>query len=545
MSPLIGWGLLLFVVLFWRLGSASFWDPDEAHYAQTTRELIDSGDFVAPYYNDQPFFDKPVLFHLLQSIPMRYFGPTEGAARLVPALAALAIIGTTWWLGATLAAADVGLTAALLMTVNPALFALSRYAILDTVFTAFLFGGVALLAVAALRGRRRLEYPGYLLIALATLTKGPIALVLTGLTFLIAIAVSADARRRLLGLRWFRGLILIIVVSAPWFLAMLRRFDGAFVQGYVMNENLRLFAEPLYQGQPPWWFYLQLVVVGMLPWTALVAGRLYDDLRTRRTTEAPDTFEVLLWSWVLAVVLFFSFSSFKLDHYVFPATPALCLIAARAWSATRASKSGNTTRGALIGARFIGPTLIVAGSIVAFLMIARLSLPGIALAMPVALVTAGVVVTVRSLKPAPAGRPRAPWIAVAAFGVLYAGVLLWVVPAFEQHKVVPDVARWVAANAAPEDLVADYGLNRWSNAFRFYVGRHTEMLYTPEEATRLFAGQERIYLTTTDESYRELLSRGLPLRVVYERDGMWVTSGRALWREPEATTRFLVVTQSD
>ena len=99
-APFFGWALLLFVVLFWRLGAATFWDPDEAHYAQTTVELIASGDWLAPYYNSQPFFDKPVLFHLLQSIPMRALGPTEGASRLVPALAALAIVGTTWWVGA-------------------------------------------------------------------------------------------------------------------------------------------------------------------------------------------------------------------------------------------------------------------------------------------------------------------------------------------------------------------------------------------------------------------------------------------------------------
>src|SRR5476649_2246193 len=91
---------LVFVVLFWSLGAPTFWDPDEAHYAETTRELIQSGDWLAPFYNHVPFFDKPVLFHVLQALPMSLFGPNEFAARLVPALAALALILTTWWLGA-------------------------------------------------------------------------------------------------------------------------------------------------------------------------------------------------------------------------------------------------------------------------------------------------------------------------------------------------------------------------------------------------------------------------------------------------------------
>src|SRR5471030_2839941 len=86
---------LVFVVLFWRLGAPTFWDPDEAHYAESTREMVATGDWWAPHYNEQPFFDKPALFHQLQGAAMVVFGPTEFAARIVPALAALALIATT------------------------------------------------------------------------------------------------------------------------------------------------------------------------------------------------------------------------------------------------------------------------------------------------------------------------------------------------------------------------------------------------------------------------------------------------------------------
>src|SRR5450759_1421528 len=74
--------VLVFVVLFWRLGEPAFWDPDEAHYAETTREMVATGDWLAPHYNEQPFFDKPALFHQLQGAAMLVFGPTEFAARL-------------------------------------------------------------------------------------------------------------------------------------------------------------------------------------------------------------------------------------------------------------------------------------------------------------------------------------------------------------------------------------------------------------------------------------------------------------------------------
>src|SRR3954471_5632050 len=102
---------LLFVVLFWRLGIPTFWDPDEAHYAETSREMIATSDWSAPFYNEEPFFDKPVLFHQLQGTFMRLTGDPEFGARLVPALAALGLVAITVWFGAVTISRDVGLVA--------------------------------------------------------------------------------------------------------------------------------------------------------------------------------------------------------------------------------------------------------------------------------------------------------------------------------------------------------------------------------------------------------------------------------------------------
>ena len=75
-----GLATLLFVVLFWQLGTASFWDPDEAHYAEASREMLRTGDWLAPYYNGQPFFDKPILFYWFQAAGMAIAGENEAAA---------------------------------------------------------------------------------------------------------------------------------------------------------------------------------------------------------------------------------------------------------------------------------------------------------------------------------------------------------------------------------------------------------------------------------------------------------------------------------
>jgi 4-amino-4-deoxy-L-arabinose transferase-like glycosyltransferase len=538
-------GAVVFIVLFWRLGGASFWDPDEAHYAQTTREMIERGDWVAPFYNEEPFFDKPVLFHQLQGAAMVVLGQNEFAARFVPALAALALIAATAWLGATLVSADAGMFAALFMATSPGLFALARYAILDTLFTAFLFGGASLVTVAALRNRPALQYPGYLLVALAVLTKGPLALVICGLAFVLAVVASPDLRRRLLGLHWILGLTLVCVIAAPWFVMMYMRFGDRFIAGYLFDENLSLYGTNRFGDQPGYSFYFRILAVGLLPWTGLVVGRLIDDVRAAWTRRAmPGPLEILLWAWTAAVVGFFTFSRFKLDHYVFPVAPAIAILCARAWTDVREQPDAPEHRGARIGVQLVGPFLILLGMAVGYYQVTRLNLPPIAVAVPVALTCAGLAIVTRGRATAESTLPRLPWLAVSAIVATYVGVVLWVIPALETQKVVPDVARWVASHAQQTDRVASYRLNRWNTAFRFYVDRHTTLLDAPDDASAFFAKDQPFYCVMLEPAYREFVARGVPLTVVHQRDGMWVTSGRALWRGSSPNTRFVVVTRA-
>ena len=536
--------IVLFVVIFWRLGAPSFWDPDEAHYAETSRELVATGDWLAPHYNDQLFFDKPILFHWLQAASMGLAGPTEFSARLVPAIAAGLLVVVTAWTGVVLLSTDAAVVAALVLATNPAVFALARYAILDTLFTLFLFGGAALVAVAALEGRRRgLQWWGYTMIALAVLTKGPLALVLCGLATGLVALWSADVRRGLLELRLFAGLALVVALALPWFIYMWLRFGDAFTVGYLLDENLRLYATNRFGPGPSMWFYFRVLAVGLVPWTALLAGRLLDDVRAAlRRDGTLDSVEILLWGWTIAIVGFFTASRFKLDHYVFPAAPALCLICGRSWSALRQRPRDSHQVGARIGLQLVGPTMMAVALVGGYLLAARLLLPKTALLAPLAIGLAGADMTVR-LNLGGGRLPRAPWAVVGAMTLTYVALVLSVLPALEERKVVPDMARWVAAQAAGTDRVASYRLDRWNTAFRFYVGRHVAMIDAPEEARTLFQGTAPFYCTMLRSAYEEFVAQGVPLRIVYQREGMWVTSGRALWQRGFTPTQFVVVSR--
>jgi 4-amino-4-deoxy-L-arabinose transferase-like glycosyltransferase len=530
---------LVFIVLFWRLGAPSFWDPDEAHYAETTREMLATHDWWAPHYNEEPFFDKPILFHQAQAAAMRLVGPTELGARLVSALAALGLVLATAWLGTALVSLDAGIVAGLLLLASPGTFALARYAILDSLFTMWLFGGAALLAVAALRDRPQLQWPGYIAIALAVLTKGPLALVLGGMAFLLAIASSAELRRRLLSLHWIAGLAVVVAAAAPWFAYMYVRFGQAFVAGYLLDENVRLYASRRFANQPNFWFYFQILAAGLLPWTGLLIGRLYDDVRALWRRERVDALEILLWCWVTAIIGFFSFSTFKLDHYVFPAAPALCLLCARAWSDLGRDPLARRNSGSRVGGHLIGPILVAIGVGCGYFLIMRLDLPRAALTVPVTLTVAGAaltaIVNLRGGRP-----PRVPWIVLSAMAVTYAGIILFVIPALEQRKVVDDLARQAAQEMAAGDRAAGYRMNRWNPSLRFYMGRHVTFLEDPAEARAFFGAPGAFYCVMRKPAFDEFVAQGVPLEMRRELDGMWATTGRALWQQRLATTQFVL-----
>src|SRR5207247_9546419 len=152
----------------------------------------------------------------------------------------------------------------------------------------------SLFTVSALHSRPARQWGGYVLIALAVLTKGPLAIALCGLTFLFAIAASSDIRRRFLALHWAVALVLIVAIAAPWFLYMWRRFGEEFVEGYLLNENVRLFSRRLYAGQPGAGFYFRILAAGLLPWTGLLVGRLWDDTRRAIRGVRVDAVAVLL-----------------------------------------------------------------------------------------------------------------------------------------------------------------------------------------------------------------------------------------------------------
>src|SRR5262249_35782329 len=150
-------------------------------------------------------------------------------------------------------------------------------------YTAFLFGAIGSLLIASTSGQRRLECVGWSLLALAVMTKGPVALLLVVL-FGLALVSRRDTRALVVNLRWDLGLLFVALVASPWFLYMTVTFGRRFVQDYMLGGNLYYFTRPAVFStrDSGLLFYVRSYLGGCFPWSLLLVAAVVDAYRTKR-----------------------------------------------------------------------------------------------------------------------------------------------------------------------------------------------------------------------------------------------------------------------
>jgi len=340
-SPPVSWrevglvvGLALFLFLL-RLGAPGLMDPDEGRYAQIAREMLATSDFLTPHLNQVKYLEKPPLVYWLTAAALALFGPTETAARLVPALSAVGGILGLWWFGRRLFSPAAALLGAVILATSLGYLLLGRLLTLDMPLTCCLIWGLVLGYVTLTRNRRDLLPYAYLALGLGVLVKGPVAVALPALIFVLFALARRDLRL-LLRLGSLPGALLFAVVVLPWFILVSLR-NPEFPTYFILHEHLGRFLTPQVHAGRPWWYFLALLPVGLLPWSFLLPWSLWDGWRRTRTGgPTPEYLFLLLWAGVM--VAFFSLSHSKLPPYVLPALPPLALIVGQALAGVMASR---------------------------------------------------------------------------------------------------------------------------------------------------------------------------------------------------------------
>jgi len=322
--------LLLSLLALWllaTLGVRPLLLPDEGRYANVAREMLRSGDWLVPTLNGLPFFHKPPLMYWLDIAAMQLLGATPFAGRFASMLGAWIMAATLFfamrrWHGVRAA------TAALLLIAScPLFFLAGQYANHDMLVGALI--GAAILAFAravdedATHVSRRWLIAGWGLCAVAMLAKGLIGIVLPALV--IGPWLLARGRwRQLLKLLHPLGLVTFAVIALPWFVAMQSRYGG-FNDYFFMEQHFRRYALKSFNNAHPFWFFIVVLPLLTLPWSAWLPAAL-----RRAWQERTRAIVALYLWWVVAVVGFFSLPSSKLVGYVLPALAPWCALLALA-----------------------------------------------------------------------------------------------------------------------------------------------------------------------------------------------------------------------
>lgn len=523
------WGLMAWAVVFWRLGYLSLLDPDEAHYAQLTREMFRAHSWLVPLLDGAPYIDKPVLFHWLQGLSVAALGESELANRLPTALSALCLIAIVRWVGGQLFDRKTGDWAALMFATIPATFALARVALFDMLFAACLFGGVSCLLVGALRERPRLQYPGFALIALAIMTKGPVALILVTLFAAAAFSAGGETRRAMRRIPWLTGLACGALAASPWFAWMWLRFGDRFVQEYLIAGNLWYFTKPAVFSTKTTSdaYYLRVFTGAFFPWSLIAIARGADVLRARSKGVRLSVEELALWLWLLVVIGFFTAARFRLDHYIFPAAPACCLLAAVGWRRAAAGTHAAATRFALLAIA----AMFLFGGAIAGTAVTRinLGLSRTALMLPVVLCLGGATLLVqiaRARWSAP-DSPAAPLLTLIA---VYVMVVLVGLPVLERSRPASTLGPPVKAQTAVDTPIGVYQLE-WGSSIRYYADRRVVALPDPDAVRAFFRSWPYAYVFMLRQDQESVSDSQHGLHEVAAAEAIVGNTGRFIRRQ--------------
>jgi len=339
----IGWAILILATLhvcyFSHLGAIGFVGPDEPRYAWIARDMTETGDWVTPRLYGKPWFEKPPLFYWEAALCFKLLGVSEAAARLPSAISALFATLALAWLALRLYGAETARWLLLLLPTTVGMIGFSHAAATDMPFSAMLT--IAMVCAAVVLGLTRNENTPILprtpwlalilfgfFLGLAVLAKGPAAIILSGgAVFFWALFTKRwrDAFRLLHP----SAIASFCLTALPWYILCAGR-NPDFFQIFIIEHNFKRYLTPEFQHIQPFWFYLPVLLVAFLPWTATAFWTAIEGTTQIAESKKISPHSLFLVSWSVFVLVFFSLSQSKLPGYILPSIPALCLIVTRA-----------------------------------------------------------------------------------------------------------------------------------------------------------------------------------------------------------------------
>jgi 4-amino-4-deoxy-L-arabinose transferase-like glycosyltransferase len=300
--------LLLFVPF---LGQVHLFDWDEINFAECAREMIVTKDYLRMQIDFIPFYEKPPLFIWLQVLSMKLFGINEFAARFPNAMAGVVTLLALFYVGKKVANEKMALWWVMLYAATWLPHFYFKTGIIDPVFNLFIF--LAFFQVYSLRfSPKKVQHTllAGLFIGLAVLTKGPVAILVSVLSFGVYILLHRGAK----GYHWKHLLALTLValsVTSIWFGIEIIQNGTTFIKEFL-SYQVGLFSQNIADHEEPWYYHPIVLLIGCFP-----ASLFLFQYTLRRNTSKHSGSDFSRWMWILfwVVLILFSIVKTKIVHY--------------------------------------------------------------------------------------------------------------------------------------------------------------------------------------------------------------------------------------
>jgi 4-amino-4-deoxy-L-arabinose transferase-like glycosyltransferase len=315
-------------LFFFGLAYFGLMGADEPRYAQVAREMLARHDWITPTLGGQPWLEKPPLYYWQAMLAYSIFGVSDWAARLPSAVDATFMVAAVY-LFLKRFRPGFQLDGALMSASAAGVIGFARAASTDMPLAAMFT--VALLSWYAWyeSGAKRHLSLFYAFLALGTLAKGPVAPFL-GAAIIVVFAAAKSDYQLLWKTFWIPGVLLFCALALPWHIAVQIK-NPEFFRVFILQHNLARFGTNLYRHKEPFWYYVPVVLVALIPWTVFVTASLTESIRVwwverEEMLGSEEALNAFLIICLAVPVVFFSLSQSKLPGYIVPALPAGTLL---------------------------------------------------------------------------------------------------------------------------------------------------------------------------------------------------------------------------
>jgi len=492
----------------------------ESYFALGARLMVERNEWLAPHAPDELQLNKPPLTYWLIGISYKLFGVSYGTARLPSVLSAIAVLVIVYALGVGLHGSRAGLISAAMLASSYLFMSFARMAMSDMLLTLCVTTALACF-IAALRGWtpsrwRRFVLLGYVALALGVLAKGPVALVLVVIPIGLDLVLSRN-REGLKRIRVFWGLVLFLLIAAPYFLIVYARLGAEPLRFFFFGENLLRFTGQIYgESGRPFWYEVAAFFSDFAPWSLLIFLAVWLDWRAGGRDETKRSGSRILYVWLVCTVIVFSLSSFKLDYYLLPAMPAAALIIGPV-VANAETLTGFARRTVEIFLILCSVVILI----VAFFALkaaAVLSVQTSLRFLPAAIALAGIGMVIFYVA------RRKTWAAsvmlMTTMWVTILGMQLSLLPGFARYLPAPQLAE-----SAPADRVwyTSWAASDWANSLAFSLPPpHTVERLTGdannERLVTVFQSDPRAVAVIWEREYADLVAKDHSLKIMAQAE---------------------------